>query len=181
MVVDVGSNKLSTVSRNIEAALRGNDVSVFTTESMTHSIAASIENFQVFETFTKFVSFLSAAAALIILFCITINERKKEFGILLSIGIQRRQIFQIIVTEAMIITVIGAILGIVLSSIIVFPFSIAISQKLGLPYLMPEIGAIIGLIIKILAISVSMGIISAIFATKRLLACDGSELVKETE
>ncbi|MBU4439884.1 MAG: FtsX-like permease family protein [Acetobacterium sp.] len=181
VVVDVGNNKLSTVSRDIEDALRGNNVSVFTTESMTHSIADSIENFKVFETFTKFVSFLSAAAALIILFCITINERKKEFGILLSIGIRRQQIFQIIVTEAIIITVIGTILGIVVASIIVFPFNIAISQKLGLPYLLPEIGEIVGLIFKILAISLSMGIVSATFATKRLLACDGSELVKETE
>lgn len=181
VVVDVGNNKLSKVSRDIEDVLRGNNVSVFTTESMTHSIADSIENFKVFEKFTTFVSFLSSAAALIILFCISINERKKEFGILLSIGIRRRQIFQIIVSEAIIITVLGAILGILVASIIVFPFSIAISQKLGLPYLLPEFGAIVGLIIKILAISVSMGIVSASFATKRLLACDGSELVKETE
>ena len=181
VVVDIGNNSISKVSRQMKEELKENNLSVFNTETMTHSIAGSIENFNVFKTFTEVILFVSSAAALISLFCITINERKKEFGILLSIGIRRRQIFQIIVTEAIIITLIGAILGILIGAIIVFPFSIAISQKLELPYLMPEIGEIIGLVIKILAVSMSTGIISAIFATKKLLVCDGSELVKETE
>ncbi|MBC3795618.1 ABC transporter permease [Acetobacterium tundrae] len=181
VVVDIGTNSISKVSDQIKKELSGNSVGVYTSETLTHSIAGSIANFKDLEKFTEAISFLSAAVALLSLFAITINERKKEFGILLSIGTRHKQIFQIIVTEATTITIFGAILGIVIGAITVFPFSIVISQKLALPYLLPELTEIAGLVIKILVISVSTGICSAIFATKRLLACDASELVKETE
>ena len=41
-----------------------------------------------------------AVLALICIFNITVNERLKEFGVLLSIGARKSQIFQMLLLEA---------------------------------------------------------------------------------
>ncbi len=54
----------------------------------------------------------------------TVYERIREFGVLMSIGMKNGRIFLMITLEAFIIGIIGTILGMVIGSLIVYPLSI---------------------------------------------------------
>lgn len=55
----------------------------------------------------------------------TVYERIQEFGVLMSIGMKNSKLFLMIMLEAIIIGVIGTIIGLVLGSGIVYPLSIS--------------------------------------------------------
>ena len=54
----------------------------------------------------------------------TVYERIREFGVLMSIGMKNRKLFIMIVLEAFIIGTFGAALGLILGSALVYPFSV---------------------------------------------------------
>lgn len=54
----------------------------------------------------------------------TVYERIREFGVLMSIGMKNGKIFLMIVFEAFIIGVFGTVLGLILGSALVYPFSV---------------------------------------------------------
>lgn len=54
----------------------------------------------------------------------TVYERIREFGVLMSIGMKNGKIFIMILLEAFIVGIIGTILGLILGSALVYPFSV---------------------------------------------------------
>lgn len=81
------------------------------------------------------------AASIIIMgivFSVSINERKSEFALLRAMGYSKRRLVSLIFTESMIICLIGAILGILLSLLIIFSFGSLIEGYLELPFLFPN-------------------------------------------
>ena len=76
-----------------------------------------------------------AVLALICIFNITVNERLKEFGVLLSIGARKSQIFQMLLLEAGMIGVLGGFLGVVFSGGGILLFKDVIMESMNMPYL----------------------------------------------
>lgn len=74
-------------------------------------------------TLLTILTVIAAALALICIFVITMNERKSEFGILISIGARPRQLSAIVYFEALIIGVVGAIAGVLASLGLIAAFS----------------------------------------------------------
>ena len=66
-----------------------------------------------------------------------LNERKKEFGVMRTLGASRAQLARIILQEALLASSIGAGFGIVLACAVLFPFETYISTRLRLPSLFP--------------------------------------------
>jgi ABC-type antimicrobial peptide transport system permease subunit len=54
----------------------------------------------------------------------TVYERIREFGVLMSIGMKNGKLFTMIILEALIIGVFGTALGLILGTAIVYPFSL---------------------------------------------------------
>lgn len=70
---------------------------------------------------------------------LTSNERKKEFSVLRTLGVTRKGLAGILLREAAVIGAMGGAAGIVVSSIFVFPFHVYIGDRLGMPYLLPDV------------------------------------------
>ena len=76
------------------------------------SVSEQIGQLSGYGTLLTILTVIAAALALICIFVITMNERKSEFGILISIGAKPRQLSAIVYFEALIIGVVGAIAGV---------------------------------------------------------------------
>ncbi len=118
------------------------------------------------------VVWIMSLVIMLISFSMLINERKKEFAILRTIGMSRGMLAKIILSESACISVAGGVIGIVLSCVIVFPFSSVIETKIGLPFLLPDVTQIIFLIVASLFISVVIGSLSSAYAAFRLSRVD---------
>lgn len=168
-----------TVVHNIRSSMDG--LQLVKTQSMISGIAENLKSFSGLLYFLIGAFLILALIMLTIVFSVTANERKKEFAILRVLGAERNRLAKILLQESMLISVGGAVLGTVLAALIVFPFSTAISQKLGLPYLIPSLSDILGLLLISLAITFIAGPLAAAAAAFRISRADTSLILREGE
>jgi putative ABC transport system permease protein len=72
-----------------------------------------------------------------VVFWMAVNERRREIGLLRAIGATGSFVFKMVIVEALILTFVGGILGVVGGGVAMYSFSLLISQSLEVPYLWP--------------------------------------------
>jgi putative ABC transport system permease protein len=78
-------------------------------------------------------------------FSMAANERRREIAVLRAVGAMPDFIFRLLLTEASILAGGGAIVGIAISSSVLFIFKDLIAASLKIPFLFPSISSFIGL------------------------------------
>ncbi|MDR0424991.1 MAG: FtsX-like permease family protein [Clostridiales Family XIII bacterium] len=92
---------------------------------------------------TGFFGALSAilwAVSLLVLciaFSVMSNERKREFGILRSLGFTRKRLAALVLLESGAISLAGGAIGILLSAVMLLPFQTYIGEAVNMPYMQP--------------------------------------------
>ena len=90
----------------------------------------------------KIILFIVWGFAVIItalLFTLSLAERKGEMAILRVLGASRNKLTRLILSEALLTSLYGAILGGVLAAAAVFALSPLVIEKLKMPFLLPDI------------------------------------------
>lgn len=124
---------------------------------------------------------LLAAVVLAIVFAVTINERKKEFGIYRAIGATRRKLAGIVLTESVVLGAAGAAIGIGLLCLAVFPFNALIESKLQSEYLLPEVPVTVAVFAAGFTACAAMGPAASAFSAMRLGFRDAYDVIREGE
>lgn len=96
-------------------------------------------------------------------FYMIVNERQRELGLLRSMGARKKHVFGLIITEAVIISGLGGIAGLISGSAILIIFKDAILQHLKLPYLLPQMTFLFELVLGAIIFSLLTGILSSLF------------------
>lgn len=120
-----------------------------------------------------------AVIILVIVFALLSNERKKEFAVLRVMGASRKMLSRIMGTEAAVLGAIGAIIGIVLSVLAVFPLSGSIRDMLKLPFFMPDLWVVLLLAAGAFLISVSASVLTALLSAKKITTNETALLLRE--
>jgi putative ABC transport system permease protein len=94
---------------------RKNVVSIFDSGSLLSTITNTIGQITAFVTAIAAISLLVAAVAIFNVMMMSVTERVHEIGILRSIGTQKKEIRKMFLWESIILGVIGAVIGAVLS------------------------------------------------------------------
>lgn len=116
---------------------------------------------------------------LFVVFSTMINERKKEFAVYRVIGMSRKMLAGMVLSESLILSFISAVLGVLVSGLCVSFFSNAIENQLGLPFLLPSINTFLIFGLVTLAVSVLIGSIAAAYAAFRLSKVDTGLILRE--
>lgn len=168
-----------TVGRNIRAAMDG--LQIVKTQSMISGIAKNLDAFSGLLFGTVGALLLVGLVMLALVFSMTANERKKEFAVLRILGATGKRLALFLLREALLVSVAGGILGVSLAALVVFPFNKAISQQLGLPFLMPQAAETVRLVLASLLISFAAGPAAASHAALRISRTDASITLREGE
>lgn len=120
-------------------------------------------------------------AILILTFVITMttNVRKREFGLFLALGATWRKLKSLLMTEILIISVSGAICGVIVACFIMFEFRMLIATSLGIPYIQPTLGSTIILAATSLLISVFTGMIACGHSVIRIRGLEPHIMTRE--
>lgn len=156
----------SKLIRNIRKELGG--VKIVESQDMISGTAANMKSIAYFLYIFAGLFLISSVITLILVFSIVANERKKEFAILRTLGATRKKLAKIILTESVIISLTGGLLGSLTAALIIFPLHVYIGDKLGMPYLLPSIGVIILLFISNIILSALIGPLSAATSAIRI-------------
>ncbi len=100
-------------------------------------------------------------------FSMIVNERQREIGLIRAIGATRKQVFKLILTEAVMLTSIGGVLGVVMGGSILYGFSSFIFDTLKIPYLWPSPSYMLMVILLSLSISVLTGLLGVFYPALR--------------
>lgn len=124
--------------------------------SATYSLLFFIPAILVISTLTVFT-----------FFSMIVNERQREIGILRAIGATRLHIFQLFIVEAILMTSIGGLVGVIIGGSLIYGFISYFMDILKVPYLWPSGIYLVILVITSMSIGVSTGIIGAIYPSIR--------------
>ncbi|MBR1418693.1 MAG: ABC transporter permease, partial [Synergistaceae bacterium] len=115
----------------------------------------------------KIILFIVWGFAVIIttlLFTLSLAERKGEMAILRVLGASRNKLTGLILSEALLTSLYGAILGAVLAAAAVYALSPLVIEKLKMPFLLPDIYNLILLFIGAVLITVLTGVTASGYA-----------------
>ena len=123
------------VKRDMDFAFHGQGVAVHTQNSLVSNAAEDVRQYTAYNLVLSGLLFVVVALALVIIFAITINERRREFGVLYTIGAQKGQVLTMICWEAVLISLAGGLLGVGIAWGGMGLFGNLIKLKAGLPHL----------------------------------------------
>lgn len=166
-----------TVAGDINLHVRG--VHAVATRAMTSSVADSVSGIAGVVGVLMGVIWVLAAAVLVIAFLVAGKQRVREFGVLRVIGASRKALSGIVVKEAAIISVLGAIIGIAVALVVVLAFNGALEEALGVPFLMPGIGTMSLFAMLALVVTVVAGCAASAVSARRLSKVDPGQVLRE--
>ena len=146
---------------DIVASIPG--VQVVTASDMTITVKSELSG--LLQTAYIFGAAVWAIAALMIgaIFMMSVNERRREIGLLRAIGSTSRFLFGLITLEGSLISVIGGLLGIVAGGFVVYVFGGFMSKALSLRFIWPTLAQMGILGAEAVGVALVIGIAASIY------------------
>lgn len=167
------------VAENISGISDENKISLIVSQKIMSSVSGNLR---------ATVSFVTALAALLwvlsvlvlgIVFSVVLNERKREFGILRSLGATRKKLSFLVLWESGILSLLGGVLGIAMSALFLFPFQTLIQRTISMPYLQPSFGQFFAVTAASLVLSFAVGPISSLASVFKICGGDAYSVIRE--
>ncbi len=169
------------VAISIRKAYRNEEVDVVITKSMMTNMSNSLVALLRFISIFGLTLWFITVGVLAIVFTISLNERKREFGIYRVLGATRRKLSAIILWESVILSVSGGVIGIAIVALLLYPTQIYVTTSFQLPYLQPKINEILIFMSLSLIITTVTGPIASMKSAYRIGKMNTYEMIREDE
>ena len=155
-----------SVAASIELNRQLNNHGIYAlfSKKFVNNIGSSLAVISSIIKFILFIVWIFAVIITALLFSLSLAERKGEMGILRVLGASRNKLTGLILSEALLTSLYGAVLGAVLGAAAVFALSPLVIEKLKMPFLLPDIYNLILLFICAVLITVLTGVTASGYA-----------------
>lgn len=154
-------------------------VEAVSTKSMLTGVSDSLKAVSGTITWLIAALWILALVILFIVFTMMVNERRRELAVYRLLGMSRNMLSSMILKEALLCSLAGALCGVTLGAALVFPFTTLIEQSLKLPYLTPAAGTIILCAVLALAVTVAAGSAASLRTARKLSRVDPGATLRE--
>ncbi|MDR2142934.1 MAG: ABC transporter permease [Treponema sp.] len=180
VLAKVDPSKIPTlVARDIRKQNEG--VEVLVSQGIFSVLAAALSGLVSYIHIFSVVLWVLAVIVLSAIFSLSVHERKKEFAVLRILGATRKKLAGIVLGESALAGIAGGGAGILLASLVVFPFSTLISERLELPYLDASPFSIVLLVAGSLVLSALTGPLASLYAAFRISGAETYYTMREGE
>jgi putative ABC transport system permease protein len=125
--------------------------------------------------------FVSTALMVSVLFSAIVTERRGELGLLKAIGARRSQVIGMMVTEAVLATGVGGLLGVVLGVLMMRPFERSLVyylEQVGVPFLWLDTPRMIAFAAGAIVLAIVIGALGVLYPARRASRRDAYDLVR---
>ena len=125
--------------------------------------------------------FASTALMVSVQFSAIVTERRAELGLLKAIGARRGQVLGVMVTEAVLATGIGGILGVVLGVLVMRLFERSLVfylENVGVPFLWVDLPRTIAFAVGVVVLATAIGVAGVLYPAWRASRRDAYDLVR---
>jgi putative ABC transport system permease protein len=171
------------VVRNIQKKFGygGSGIALVPTRRFIDNVASGLNTLVFFIAALESIIWIMAALVLAIVFSMMVNERKREFGILRSIGAARMKLAALVLAESGLICFYGGVLGAFFAGLAVLPFRIYIGSVLKMPYVQAPADKLMFIFLASMILSFVIGPAAALIPTVRAVRSDVYSAIKEGE
>ena len=120
-------------------------------------------------------------AALLCIFTITINERTREFGILATLGAGSNKLSGIVLSEGVLIGLVGGLIGVAVSTAVLLIFGNTIVVALDIPKLNSGLTYLLGLGVKCMALALLVSVAASLYSAWKVSRNNLDALIKGEE
>jgi putative ABC transport system permease protein len=156
-------------------------VDVLVAKSIFSAITGTLKGFIAYIHLFQIVLWIVAVIVLAAVFSGSINERKKEFAVLRALGATRKKLVEIVLTESALTAIAGSIAGVVVATLIVFPFNVYIADKIELPYIQANTVVIFGILALSLVLSFAVAPLASVYSAARISKAETYFTMREGE
>jgi putative ABC transport system permease protein len=156
-------------------------VDVVVSQSIFAGISETLGGLTAYIHLVALILWILALIVLAAVFSGSVHERKKEFAVLRILGATRGKLASMVLAESAIAGLAGGAAGIVLASLVIFPFSTLISERLELPYLDAPPAHIALLVLGSLILSALAGPLASIHGALRISRAETYFTMREGE
>lgn len=180
VTIDVADGyDIDDIKREIQYAYAGEGVEVATANSLVSNSTSSLSSLRFYGSLIISLLFVMTLLAMMVIFGLTVNQRKREFGILYVIGLKSSQLFAVILMEAGFISFLGGVLGSVGSWILMNLFKNLIITKLSFSSLNLMGFQVFAIGVSCILISVFAGILASFHEAIKIGKEEPYNLIKE--
>lgn len=177
MVKVANGYDVDSVLGDIKLHVRG--VSAVATRTMTSDVADSVAGMSgVIQAVFGVVAVL-AVAVLVVVFAVVGKHRRREFAVLRVVGASKRALSGVVVKEAAVISVAGALVGVACALLVVIAFNTALENALGLPFLLPDARFVVLCALATFAVALLAGCAASYVSAARLSQVDPGQTLRE--
>ncbi len=165
-----------TVAAQIQSSVPG--VSVITSHYLATQVANQLSGTIGSLQFTALAVTVVSVPLVATVSSMVANERKREIGLLRTMGATRRFVFSSILAEALVLAAIGALVGLAASAFIVMVFQNFIVTSLGIPFLWPSFGVLAGQVGIIALAAIGIGGLAATYPALKASRTDPYDAIR---
>ena len=154
-------------------------VEAVSTKGMLTGVSDSLKAASGTITWLIAVLWILALVILFIVFAMMVRERRRELAVYRLLGMSRKKLSSMILKEAFLCSLAGALCGVLLGAALVFPFTTLIEQSLKLPYLTPAVGTILLCAALAVAVTVTAGSVASLRTARKLSRVDPGTTLRE--
>lgn len=190
--VELPENKISTIFVRVNPDISPARVAIFIEHGIdgvkaivSEQVISSVRQ-QLFVLLrsTLFISIILWVLSLLLIgvvFSMIVNERQREIGLLRAMGATKGNIFQLIMSEAALLSLVGGFIGIILGGGFLYVFKGFIRASLQIPYLWPSVPVFAVLILACLLMSLITGTGAALYPSIRSMNMEPYEAIRRGE
>jgi len=178
--VEVGpGHDVDAVAADIESRVDG--VTAVTSKTMVSGIADGLAAISRTVAVLIAIVWATGLTMTVLVFTLTIRERRGEFAALTAVGASRGVIARIVVGEAMTADLIGGAAGVAVSGVLLGSFRVLVGQVLGVGFVLPPAGTVAALAAASLACAGAAAALSSWIAVRSINRMDPSLVLREGE
>lgn len=140
------------------------DFHVETQQGLVEQVSTIINIFTMFLSFVVAISLVVGGIGVMNIMLVSVTERTREVGLRKALGATDGDILKQFLLEAIFLTSVGGIIGIVLGSLLAYVAALAVTQFAGLamPFMFPWVSAIVGTIV-----SAGVGVVFGLYPARK--------------
>jgi putative ABC transport system permease protein len=176
--IDPGSNATS-VANNIMLSVSGTSAIASTqfSKQVSDRLASTV---QVLYVTTAAITVVSLPMVAVISSMVA-NERKRELGLLRAMGATKSFVFSLVFVESLSLAIIGGLIGVTLTSLIIFNFQTLITSSLSIPFLWPSLPVVIAESALAISLALAIGSISSLLPAYRSCRLEPYDAIRKGE
>ncbi|MDR1069346.1 MAG: FtsX-like permease family protein [Gracilibacteraceae bacterium] len=182
VMVDEGYTPSGVTGRiNSEFGYGGSGIVVVAAKTIINSVSGGLRAIVAFAGALDALLWVLSLLVLSVVFSVVLNERKREFGILRSLGATRRRLVSIVFLESGLVSLAGSTAGVFLAALLILPFRAYIQDIAGMPYMQPSPGQFAGLTAASLLLAFAVGPLASLFSAGKISRGDAYAAIREGE